>query len=238
LIERFVRLSYELLSDFWPRTVKIKRPRPLAKRIWASVEKSSSIVLSELFEEALRRDPKQYKEWVVLVDGQGYQLHEIQKIAQLRSLNITIILDLIHVIEYLWEAAHVFFEESNPLCEEWVESKLLEVLKSQGRKVLVCIRMSAAKRNLSDRQLKKVETAANYLSKNQEYNNSQTYLHRGYPIGTFVIEGTCRYLIKDRMDITGDQRGLEGAFALLKLRSIIKSNDERRLLEVSFETRI
>lgn len=161
----------------------------------------------------------------MLIDGQKYQLHEIQKVAQQRRLKITIILDLIHVIEYLWDVAHVFFEESNTLCEEWVENKLLEVLNSRGRKVAGSIRMSAAKRNLSDKQLKQVETAANYLTKNKEYIDYQTYLHRGYPIGTGVIEGTCRYLVKDRMDITGARWGLEGAEAILKLRSIIKSND-------------
>lgn len=49
-IERFVRLSYDLLSEFWRKTAKFKRPRPLDKRIWASVEKSYSQVISELFE--------------------------------------------------------------------------------------------------------------------------------------------------------------------------------------------
>jgi len=222
-IERFVRQPEELLSELWRKTAK--RPRPLGKRIWASVEKSSSFVLSELFEEALRRDPKQCKEWVVLIDGQEYQLHEIQKIAQQLKVKITIILDIIHVIEYLWDVAHVFVEESNPSCEEWVESKLLEVLNSQGRKVAGSIRMSAAKRNLSEKQLKKVETSANYLTKNQEYIDYKTYLHRGYPIGTFVLEGTCRYLVKDFIPITGARWGLEGAEAILKLRSIIKSDD-------------
>jgi hypothetical protein len=85
--------------------------------------------------------------------------------------------------------------------------------------------MSAAKRNLSEKPLTKVETSANYLTKNQEYIDYKTYLHQGYPIGTFVIEGTCRYLVKDRMDITGARWGLEGAEAILKLRSIIKSDD-------------
>ena len=220
-MERFVRQPEELLSELWRKTAK--RPRPLGKRIWARVEKSSSFVLSELFEEALRRDPKQGKEWVVWIDGQEYQLHEIQKRARQLEVKITIILDIIHVIEYLWDVAHVLVEESNPSCEQWVESKLLEVLN--GRKVAGSIRMSAAKRNLSEKPLTKVETSANYLTKNQEYIDYKTYLHQGYPIGTFVIEGTCRYLVKDRMDITGARWGLEGAEAILKLRSIIKSDD-------------
>jgi len=180
-------------------------------------------VISELFDEAQRRDAKHCKEWVVLVDGQGYQLSEIKKLAKPRGTEITRILDIIPVIEYLWDVAHLFFEESSQLGEDWVSTKLLEVLNSQGRKVAGSIRMSVAKRVLSEKQKKLAETAANYL--NKQYIDSRTYLQKGYPIGTGVIEGTCRYLIKDRMDITGARWGLDGAEAILRLRSISKSND-------------
>ncbi len=93
-------------------------------------------------------------------------------------MNLTIILDIIHVIEYLWDAAHLFFNESTRSCEDWVGSKLLDVLNSQGRKVAGSIRMSAAKRNLSDKQLIQAETCANYLTKNKEYIDYQTYLQK------------------------------------------------------------
>ena len=224
-IERFVRQPEDILSDLLRKKAKMKRPRPLGKRIWASVEKSTSQVISELFYEAFQSDSKQYKEWVVLVDGQEYQLGEIHKTAKILRVNITIILDLIHVIEYLWDAAHLFFDESTKSCEDWVSSKLLDVLNNQSRKVAGSIRMSAAKRNLSDKQSIQAKTCANYLTKNQEYMDYKTYLQRGYPIGTGVIEGACRYLVKDRMDITGARWGLEGAEAILKLRSISKSHD-------------
>ena len=51
------------------------------------------------------------------------------------------------------------------------------------------------------------------------------YLKKGLPIATGAIEGACRYLIKDRMDITGARWGLERAEAILKLRSIKSSDD-------------
>ena len=51
------------------------------------------------------------------------------------------------------------------------------------------------------------------------------YLKHGLPIATGAIEGACRYLIKDRMDITGARWGLERAEAILKLRSIKSSDD-------------
>jgi hypothetical protein len=51
------------------------------------------------------------------------------------------------------------------------------------------------------------------------------YLSLGYPIATGVIEGACRYLIKDRLDITGARWSLSGAEAILKLRSLRASGD-------------
>ena len=38
--------------------------------------------------------------------------------------------------------------------------------------------------------------------------------------GPFVIEGTCRHLVKDRMDITGARWGVATAEAILKLRAL------------------
>jgi hypothetical protein len=40
-----------------------------------------------------------------------------------------------------------------------------------------------------------------------------------------VIEGTCRYLVKDRMDITGARWSIEGAEAVLKLRAVRANGD-------------
>jgi hypothetical protein len=40
-----------------------------------------------------------------------------------------------------------------------------------------------------------------------------------------VIEGACRHLVKDRMDITGARWGIHGAEAILKLRAVISNHD-------------
>jgi len=45
-------------------------------------------------------------------------------------------------------------------------------------------------------------------------------LQQGWPIATGVIEGACRYLVKDRMDITGARWSLRGAEAVLRLRAL------------------
>jgi hypothetical protein len=42
---------------------------------------------------------------------------------------------------------------------------------------------------------------------------------------TGVIEGACRHLIGDRLDITGARWGLQGAGAILTLRAVIANGD-------------
>jgi len=50
-------------------------------------------------------------------------------------------------------------------------------------------------------------------------------LAAGWPIATGAIEGACRHLIGDRLDITGARWGLAGAEAVLRLRTLIDNGD-------------
>ncbi len=51
------------------------------------------------------------------------------------------------------------------------------------------------------------------------------YLAAGYPIGSGVVEGACRHLVKDRMEQTGMRWRIEGAQAILSLRAIYVNDD-------------
>lgn len=46
------------------------------------------------------------------------------------------------------------------------------------------------------------------------------YLAKGYPIGSGVVEGSCRSFVKDRMELAGMRWSEIGAEAMLELRSI------------------
>jgi len=70
-----------------------------------------------------------------------------------------------------------------------------------------------------------VDKCANYLLKYAEFLRYDQYLVSGLPIATGVIEGACRHLIKDRMDLTGARWSLQGAEAVLRLRSLRSSGD-------------
>jgi hypothetical protein len=224
-IARFPRTPKEVIDEFARRNATQRRPRPQRKRAWASVEKEARVVMGALFDEAKRRDPKREKEWVILVDGQNYQLDTVESLCKKNGVQGTVILDIIHVIEYLWIAARLFHEEIGAKCERWVEAKLDEILHSRATKVAGSIRMSAARAPLSPDKKKIAEDCARYIANRAPYMHYEHYLKKGYPIATGVIEGACRYLIKDRMDFTGARWSLTGAEAVLKLRSLVKSGD-------------
>jgi hypothetical protein len=204
---------------------KLKRPEIAGKRVWASLEKDPDDITTEIFDEIIRRDLTANKELVCLVDGEPRQIKRIELESKKRGLTTTIILDIIHVIEYLWTASRVFHEESSYACEAWVNQQLFEVLNGNAVKVATTIRRNATRLNLSETIREPADISADYLSNKREYLQYDKYLKNGYPIATGVIEGACRHLIKDRMDITGARWGLTTAEAILKLRSLKSSND-------------
>jgi hypothetical protein len=204
---------------------KKKSPRPEDKRVWASLEREPDQVISEMFKEGHKRDPHHEKQWVALVDGNKKQLQLIEEQSIVFDVKLIIIIDIIHVIEYLWKASHVFYKEGDPLCEKFVSDLLLKVLLGQSDQVAKEISEIATISELPKEKRKAVDTCASYLLKYQKYLRYDKYLPQGLPIATGVIEGACRYLVKDRMDITGARWGLSGAEAVLQLRSLRASGD-------------
>ncbi len=226
-IEPFERTPEQVEANLMGRLrlVKPQRPRPEQKRVWASLQKDPKEVIGEVFSEALGRDPNQQKQWIALVDGNKTQLDLLQQYAEKHSIQLTIILDLMHVLSYLWKAAHAFFQQGSKESEEWVQQRLLKLLSGQASSVASGIRRSATLRGLSDTQRKPVDKCADYLLKYKAFLNYDRYLAQGFPICSGVIEGTCRHLINDRMDRTGARWRLRGAEAVLKLRSLYASGD-------------
>jgi hypothetical protein len=224
-ITPFVRKPEDLLSDGNTVRAGPPRPRPEQKRVWASIEKTPEDVIEELFMEASYRDPAHEKNWVALVDGNKIQIRILRRMAKNKGLDLTIIVDVIHVIEYLWDAGRAFYPETGPELESWVEYRLLEILRGNAGYVAGGMRRSATLRALSSKRREPVDTCARYLlnySPNLRYDR---YLSQGLPIATGVIEGACRHLVKDRMAVTGARWSLDGAEAVLRLRALRSSHD-------------
>jgi hypothetical protein len=165
------------------------------------------------------------KTWVALVDGNKTQIRILRRIAKEKSLDLTIIVDVIHVIEYLWDAGRVFYPESGLELESWVRVRLLEILRGNAGYVAGGIRRSATRRCLAPAKRKPVDACARYLLTYAPYLKYNQFLAQGLPIATGVIEGACRHLVKDRMEVTGARWSLCGAEAVLRLRALRSSHD-------------
>jgi hypothetical protein len=203
------------------------RPAPKAKNKWltASVTASTATVVSALFDEAQRRDASQERTWVALVDGNNHQIDRIRAEARRRKAKVTILIDVVHVLEYLWKAAWSFHAEGDPAAEAWVRRHATSVLAGGAGRVAGVIRRGATRAGLPPTQRAGADECARYLSRKARYLDYPTALERGWPIATGVIEGACRHLVKDRMDLTGARWGLEGAEAVLKLRALQANGD-------------
>lgn len=144
---------------------------------------------------------------------------------QPEEVDLTIVLDFIHVSQYVWKASLAFFEEKEAGREDWVEERLLRILKGESSLVAAGMRRSATRRRMTKRRRKAVDACAKYLLGHTRYLRYDQYLAAGLPIATGVIEGACRHLISDRMDLTGARWSLAGAEAVLRLRALRSSGD-------------
>ena len=202
-------------------------PRTQGKWLTASVTSDTSEVIAAVFDEAHRRDPDHERTWIALVDGNNHQIDQITARAAHHDVDVTIVIDFIHVLEYVWKAAWCLHTEGDPQAENWVADKALEILSGNAGLVAAAIRRTATRRNLTNDQRRNADLTATYLHNKKPYLDYPTALTHGWPIATGVIEGACRHIVKDRMDITGARWGLDGAEAILKLRSVISNGEFR-----------
>lgn len=201
------------------------RPRVRNKRVWASVQRDAITVIEEAFREALQRDPQQSREWVILVDGHPHQIKQIKTVMKQLKIKAVIIQDFIHVLEYLWKATWCFHTKGSEKAETWVAERALKILQGKAGIVAAGMKRSATKLKMEKKDRSAIDDCASYLLKCKSRLQYAQALAAGHPIATGIIEGACRHLINDRLDITGARWGLQRAESVLKLRSINSSGD-------------
>ena len=204
-----------------------KAPKPTHKTLLPSLVKPAKEAIEDMFDEADRRDPDKVRETVVLVDGQEQQKAAIRDQGKQRARTFTLIVDFIHILHYLWIAAKAL--RSSAFQWLWVAyyaSKLLRCKTDRDvSRIAAGITRCATNSKLAGKALASVRKCTRYLLANKAHLHYATYLALGYPIATGAIEGAIRYLLRDRMDITGASWGLPCGEAVLRLRAL-HSNDD------------
>ena len=202
-----------------------KGPRARSKWLAGSVRKDPADMIAAAFGEAEARDPHHLRTWVVLVDGADHQLALIHAEAARRGVTIHVIIDIIHVLEYIWGAAWSLHEAGDPAAEDWVAARALAVLAGDSDRAAAEIAAEAGAAGLEGSRRSGADACVRYLASKREFLRYGQALDAGWPIATGVIEGACRHLIADRLSIGGARWGLDGAEAVLTMRAVISNGD-------------
>jgi len=157
--------------------------------------------------------------------GQEAQQRGVEVAIARHRTDVVVIQDFVHVLEYLWKAAYCFHADGTQEAKTWVLERAYALLQGKVSDVAAGMRQSATRQGISPEARTPVDKCADYLLKNKERLDYATALANGWPIATGIIEGACRHLVKDRMDLTGPRWSLDGAEAVLRLRSLRASGD-------------
>jgi len=233
-IEPFVRTPQEGLEALFrqPRPTPeaaLARPKPCFKRVRACLQRDESdsteaqtrTIFSWMAHEVAQRNPGEEKPVIVLMDGQESLWNAAWD--YLPGTEVTEILDLLHATSYLWKAAHLFHPKASPEACAFVKVQLQRMLEGQIATVIRVLRGQATRHKLKGKRFEKLERVCNYFTNNIHRMAYDQYLELGFPIASGVIEGACRCVVKDRMERSGMRWVLDGAQAMLALRSIYLS---------------
>ena len=125
----------------------------------------------------------------------------------------------------MWDVANALFGESDERRVTWVEKQTLLMLSSKTEQVIVDLRTLEQQGKRTKRQRKALTRATNYFERNLPRMDYKTYLEKGWPIASGVIEGACRHFVKDRFELSGMRWTQNGAEQLLHLRAIAENED-------------
>ncbi len=109
--------------------------------------------------------------------------------------------------------------------ESWAADRLTAILSGHAVRAAAEMTAQAKREHLSAARREAVDACHRYLTGHLDELRYDTALSNGWPIATGAVEGTCRHLIADRLDITGARWGLHGAEAVLRLRAIVSNGD-------------
>ena len=227
-IDRYPRTSDDVVDEVQRKQRAADRPQPKHKRVWVEMTRQceeapanrKTRLFARLGIEVESRDVDQDKPIVCLMDGERALWTAMRQWLPERTVGI---LDLYHVMEYLWKAAHCFHAERSQAAEDFVTARLRMLLEGKVGYLIGGLRRKLA--SLRGATRKRLLTVIGYLENNRSHMRYDEYLAAGYPIGSGVIEGACRHVVKDRMELSGMRWTLDGAQAMLYLRSIYLNGD-------------
>ena len=225
----FVRTAEDVVHEVLRDARKADRPEPCHKQLRGELTRpiegvevnGKDRIFLWLAEQVQLRNPDGTKPMVCVMDGERALWKRLTGTID----GVVCILDIFHVLERLWQAAHCFHAEGSEEARAFVTDRLLRLLRGEAGYVIGGLKQMATKQKLKGRRAKQMSAVIGYLERNRRFMRYDEYLAAGYPIGSGVAEGACRHLVKDRMELTGMRWCVPGAQAMLDLRAVYINGD-------------
>jgi hypothetical protein len=197
-----------------------QRPAPVGKEVRATMN-GKDFAIERLAKRVASREGKHIQHRAAFTDG----AEPLQDRILAAFPNFELILDIIHAIEYLWDAANALLGETHSDRTAWVKEQLLCILSGKTETVIQTLEGLVQDPSTSPAQQEVLNTTIGYYRRNRPYMHYDRYLARGWPISTGVVEGACGHLVKDRMERSGMRWTKSGAQAILELRAVRVNDD-------------
>ena len=227
-VNRYVRTPEQMLDAlFRVETLDScdrDRPRPQQPRYQACLSRSQShpddylngeVSAIGWLSEHVERRRTEGQELINLNDG---EISIWKNVDQAQGQNGRIdILDVIHAIPRIWDAAAIFKPEDTIA---FAKAYIRSILQGKVKSVIQSLRWKATHVGLKGSPLKDIQRICTFFERNADKMKYDEYLAKGYPIATGFIEGACRHVIKDRMERSGMRWSVPGAQNMLYLRCV------------------
>jgi hypothetical protein len=204
------------------------RPKPCYKYVRAALERDAAqttepqtqAMFGWLAQQVVQRNPAADKPIIVLMDGQETLWQAAWAFLPKELGEVTEILDLLHALGYLWEAAHVFHPKGSDAACGFAKAQARRMLQGEIGAVIQSLRWLGTHHKLKGKRRETLARICGYFHNNIHRMAYDVYLENGFPIASGVIEGACRCVVKDRMERSGMRWVMSGACAMLHMRSI------------------
>jgi len=228
-IDPFIRTADDVVEEVLRDARVPDRPAPCHKQLRAELTReidgedvnAKERIFAWFSEQVALRNPDGRKPVVCVMDGE----RALWKTLGRFLTGVVCILDIFHVLERLWQAAHCFHAEGSEEAKAFVTDRLRRLLGGDVGYVIGGLKQMATKQGLRGSRGRTLQTVIGYLENNRRFMKYDGYLASGYPIGSGVAEGACRHLVKDRMELTGMRWRVPGAQAILDLRAVYVNGD-------------
>jgi len=245
-IDRFVRSGEDVVNDVIRKQRAQDRPIPQNKVLRAELthqvdgeQVNGKDVIFEWFGEQIEaRQTSLSQELVCVMDGAPTLWKKLQTLMKKLSATIVCILDIFHVMDYLWDAARCVHGSDDQAAEAFVTDRLRRILEGDVGRVIGGLRQMLTKGKFSSSKRKTLNTVIGYLHRKKKFMRYDEYLAKGYPIGSGVVEGACGHVVKDRMEGSGMRWSIPGAQSMLDLRCVYLNEDWKDFHDYRIKDRV